>query len=567
MTFPAFAFLQRLAILVLFCFATGAADTTKPKVYCFAMGVSDNPDKPLLQAKGAADAFVDSISRLFSTNSEIHSYTSTNNPADRDAVEHILYDVIPSIPKYSSIIFYFAGHGLRSQTNTYDEDLHLLLAGAKTTEYRRKSLRFSQLADALGRTKMVTGLVVLDCCFSGSGNDQNLYSGKILRINEKTCPRFVYYFASGKDQNALSGKFTHSFLKNWESLSTNKCVSPNLLFQKLVATANADSEDRGFRSPEQFPPDVAWCYSNFGRPSSILVIVPFDSYRPPALTIDGVDVTFSNKDEPYYLGLVPKDQNLTIVSQDGFHSVSTQLTTNELADDIVVLELSRDSMMLLGPESTLGLNASQIEALSNRILAGSGDSRKSAAYLELAGRSLTRLNERAQARNYLERARDVSSPERSAALLALLNNPAPIRATSDGNPLKMELASGSGTVDPTPEASVKIAESTIYYAPNQVSLDSFDKRKLNHVAEFLKSDPDSIVRIESHTDSVGTEESNRTLAERRAMWTRNILVGELGVPSDRVKAIGKGEDKPVSVDPSAAGQAKNRRTEFYLDRK
>ena len=61
-----------------------------------------------------------------------------------------------------------------------------------------------------------------------------------------------------------------------------------------------------------------------------------------------------------------------------------------------------------------------------------------------------------------------------------------------------------------------------------------------------------------HTDSIGTNDYNDKLAQRRAEAVKAYIVSK-GVEPTRVYTEGKGETQPVADNKSAAGRAKNRR--------
>lgn len=66
-----------------------------------------------------------------------------------------------------------------------------------------------------------------------------------------------------------------------------------------------------------------------------------------------------------------------------------------------------------------------------------------------------------------------------------------------------------------------------------------------------------------HTDSIGTEEYNQKLSERRAEAVKNYLVSK-GIEKNRVYTEGKGEKQPVADNRTAEGRAKNRRVEIEV---
>jgi len=66
-----------------------------------------------------------------------------------------------------------------------------------------------------------------------------------------------------------------------------------------------------------------------------------------------------------------------------------------------------------------------------------------------------------------------------------------------------------------------------------------------------------------HTDSIGTEQYNQGLSERRAASVKNYLVGK-GIPADRIYTEGKGETSPVASNATREGRAQNRRVEIEI---
>lgn len=69
----------------------------------------------------------------------------------------------------------------------------------------------------------------------------------------------------------------------------------------------------------------------------------------------------------------------------------------------------------------------------------------------------------------------------------------------------------------------------------------------------------TVVEIAGHTDSVGTDEYNQKLSERRAKAVRDYLVNELGMDDKLFSAVGYGESKPIASNDTDAGRAENRR--------
>ena len=85
---------------------------------------------------------------------------------------------------------------------------------------------------------------------------------------------------------------------------------------------------------------------------------------------------------------------------------------------------------------------------------------------------------------------------------------------------------------------------------------------LKKVAESLRSWPDVTIEIRGHTDDAGPAETNRDLSQRRSLSVRDYLI-RLGISSNRLSAVGYGEDYPIADNRTPNGRALNRRVEVH----
>ncbi len=108
---------------------------------------------------------------------------------------------------------------------------------------------------------------------------------------------------------------------------------------------------------------------------------------------------------------------------------------------------------------------------------------------------------------------------------------------------------------------INIAAKNVFFATGKYTLLAKSNASLNEVAKLMKDDPSLILDISGHTDDVGSEESNQTLSENRANAVKEYLVKQ-GIDESRLNSVGYGESKPVADNKTAAGRAKNRRTEM-----
>jgi outer membrane protein OmpA-like peptidoglycan-associated protein len=86
---------------------------------------------------------------------------------------------------------------------------------------------------------------------------------------------------------------------------------------------------------------------------------------------------------------------------------------------------------------------------------------------------------------------------------------------------------------------------------------------VDRLAKVMNEAPDRKVMIEGHTDSVGSEELNQALSERRAAAVQTALL-ERGVRSDQIVAVGKGKNYPIASNEDAGGRQRNRRVEMIF---
>jgi outer membrane protein OmpA-like peptidoglycan-associated protein len=86
---------------------------------------------------------------------------------------------------------------------------------------------------------------------------------------------------------------------------------------------------------------------------------------------------------------------------------------------------------------------------------------------------------------------------------------------------------------------------------------------LSDMATVFARYPNQTISVEGHTDSVGTDDYNQTLSEKRADSVRDYLV-DRGVSSSRIHARGYGEDQPKASNETVEGRQLNRRVEIHV---
>ena len=88
-------------------------------------------------------------------------------------------------------------------------------------------------------------------------------------------------------------------------------------------------------------------------------------------------------------------------------------------------------------------------------------------------------------------------------------------------------------------------------------------RDMDRLAQALKDNSNTRVIIEGHTDSVGGDDYNMALSEKRAQAVADALEMR-GVPADRYKVKGLGKEFPIASNSTQAGRQQNRRVEIVF---
>jgi len=87
--------------------------------------------------------------------------------------------------------------------------------------------------------------------------------------------------------------------------------------------------------------------------------------------------------------------------------------------------------------------------------------------------------------------------------------------------------------------------------------------EVDRVAGVLTQNPNTYIRIEGHTDSIGSDRYNLDLSKRRANAVKNLLV-QFGIDDNRIEVVGLGKTMPITTNETEAGRQKNRRVEIKI---
>ncbi|GJQ49108.1 exported protein [Candidatus Kuenenia stuttgartiensis] len=84
---------------------------------------------------------------------------------------------------------------------------------------------------------------------------------------------------------------------------------------------------------------------------------------------------------------------------------------------------------------------------------------------------------------------------------------------------------------------------------------------LTNIVDVLEKNPDLQIRIEGHTDNIGSMKYNIDLSQKRALAVKDYLV-EKGIHESRISTTGFGFKHPIAPNVTEEGRALNRRAEI-----
>ncbi len=103
----------------------------------------------------------------------------------------------------------------------------------------------------------------------------------------------------------------------------------------------------------------------------------------------------------------------------------------------------------------------------------------------------------------------------------------------------------------------------VLFDTGKATLQPGAQRSVSQLVQVLTRHPERRVLIEGFTDSVGSDEMNLQLSQRRAeAFQRELMNGSIA--SDRIEVRAWGEANPVADNSSAAGRQRNRRVEVLF---
>ena len=145
-------------------------------------------------------------------------------------------------------------------------------------------------------------------------------------------------------------------------------------------------------------------------------------------------------------------------------------------------------------------------------------------------------------------------------VLAACGTPSTPGAVTAGAPARDARAEGLRALGfrPTDDGWTFDLTGKLLFGTDSDRLDPENQAIAERVAKGLASLGVDRLRVEGHTDDVGTAAYNNDLSQRRAQAVAKTLAAA-GLPNARIDVVGLGKSKPVDDNRSAEGRLQNRR--------
>lgn len=141
--------------------------------------------------------------------------------------------------------------------------------------------------------------------------------------------------------------------------------------------------------------------------------------------------------------------------------------------------------------------------------------------------------------------------------------PDPGTASTPPPAVEEKIAGTPSTPNSEVEEVVMTAFKNLNFDTNKSDIRAESFESLDKLAELLKKETSWKLKVEGHTDSVGSVESNLDLSKRRAASAKKYLVDK-GVAEGMITTEGLGESKPLADNKTEDGKQKNRRVVLII---
>jgi OOP family OmpA-OmpF porin len=352
---------------------------------------------------------------------------------------------------------------------------------------------------------------------------------KAWQNGEKYWDRALAARDKGKDEAALKSALQAQQLFNAAELVA---IQNMLLLDARVAIAQAKDNKAGRYAPRT----LAMAQGLLAKAEQTLAAARYATEEPAALAKQATETAIHAEQITAIARKKPATEDLILQWENYLARLQTAAAVSTSVDTE-----TRSAV------DTLETETARLQQSEQQLLRDLSDSQAFGAALEeeireldqrLGGASserqqlVMRLEAQARSREQLAQAEALFTPDE--ALVFRQSNDIVVRV------IGLQFASGSPNLG----------------AGNEALL-----RKLENVIAIY---PRSLLIVEGHTDSSGSDRINKRLSEQRAQVIANHIIAEMRIPAHRLTAVGYGAAKPIANNATKEGRAKNRRIDLVI---
>ena len=222
--------------------------------------------------------------------------------------------------------------------------------------------------------------------------------------------------------------------------------------------------------------------------------------------------------------------------------------------------LSKETADIIAQKRTQEARIAQKEAEQAKLLAMAEAERAAKAKAEAEQARAAAQAEGERAARAKAEAEAKTREAEQARLAARAEAEKAARAKAEADQLTKEL---SDLKAKQTERGIILTIGDVLFATGKADLSPDAMRSVDKLVEFLQKYTNRNVLIEGHTDSVGSDEFNLTLSQKRADSLKEALTGK-GIAGERITTVGYGKKYPVASNDTVAGKQQNRRVEVSI---
>src|SRR5690606_12291526 len=115
-------------------------------------------------------------------------------------------------------------------------------------------------------------------------------------------------------------------------------------------------------------------------------------------------------------------------------------------------------------------------------------------------------------------------------------------------------------LEPIQVAAIKeditITLNNVFFDFDEAILKTASYPELNRIIDVMKKSDKMLIQIAGHTDSMGPDQYNLVLSERRAKAVADYPIEKGGLNKDRIRTVHHGEPKPAVTNETEEGRSK-----------